>query len=86
MDRDEIRRLVIELIENDTGASYAHLEDEQKLREDLGFDSVDLVSLVSQVERRFRERLSQQELAGLVTVGDVLDLLETKMNAVAVVA
>jgi len=31
------------------------------LRTDLGLDSVDVVSIVSQVERRFRIRLTQQD-------------------------
>jgi acyl carrier protein len=54
--------------------------DSKKLREELGLDSVDVVSLVSQVERRYHVRLSHEELLGLVTVGDVLTLLETKLN------
>ena len=40
---------------------------------------MDVVSIVSQVERRFRIRLSQQDLEKLVTVGDVLDLLQQKL-------
>jgi acyl carrier protein len=48
------------------------------LREELGLDSVDVVSIVSQIERRFRIRLTHQELEKLVTVGDLLSLLENK--------
>ena len=81
MDREGIRRTVIELLEADLGEHYETLEDGQKLREELGLDSVDVVSVVSQIERRFRIRLSQQELEKLATVGDVLDLLELKINA-----
>jgi acyl carrier protein len=81
MDRDAIRSTVIELLEADLGEKYDKLEDGQKLREELGLDSVDVVSVVSQIERRFRIRLSQQDLEKLVTVGDVLDLLEAKINA-----
>jgi acyl carrier protein len=51
------------------------------LREGLGLDSVDVVSIVSQIERRFRIRLTQQELEKLVTVGDVLTLLESKLSS-----
>ena len=40
---------------------------------------MDVVSVVSQIERRFRIRLSQQDLEKLVTVGDVLDLLLAKL-------
>lgn len=78
-DRNAIRQTLIELMEADTGESYANLDDSKNLRTDLGLDSVDVVSIVSQVERHFRIRLAQQELEKLVTVADVLDLLEAKL-------
>jgi acyl carrier protein len=80
-DRETIRKTLIELIEADTGEAHADLGDAQNLREGLGLDSVDVVSIVSQVERRFRVRLTQQELEKLATVGDVLDLLQSKLDA-----
>ena len=80
-DRDTIRKTLVELVEADTGQKCPTLEDTTKMREDLGLDSVDLVSIVSQVERQFRVRLTHEELEKLVTVGDVLDLLEVKLAA-----
>jgi acyl carrier protein len=79
-DRDTIRQTLIELLEADTGEKYPDLDDNTNLREGLGLDSVDVVSIVSQIERRFRIRLTQQELEKLVSVADVLDLLETKFT------
>ena len=78
-DRETIRQTLIELLEADTGEKYPELDEGTNLREGLGLDSVDVVSIVSQIERRFRIRLSQQELEQLVTVGDVLRLLEVKI-------
>jgi acyl carrier protein len=42
---------------------------------------VDVVSIVSQIERHFRLRLTHQELETLATVGDVLNLLQAKLAA-----
>lgn len=81
IDRETIRATVIELLETDLGQTFEKLEDKQTLREELGLDSVDVVSVVSQIERRFRIRLSTEELETLSTVGHVLDLLEKKVNA-----
>jgi acyl carrier protein len=78
-DRQFIRDTLIELLEADTGEKYPDLADDVNLREGLGLDSVDVVSIVSQIERRFRIRLSQQELENLATVADVLGLLEAKL-------
>lgn len=79
-DRALIRRTLIELLEVDTGENHNNLDDTVNLREGLGLDSVDVVSIVSQIERRFHIRLTHQELEKLVTVADVLDLLEAKLS------
>lgn len=78
-DRAFIRRTLIELLEADTGEKHADLDESVNLREGLGLDSVDVVSIVSQIERRFHIRLTHQELEKLVTVADVLDLLQAKL-------
>jgi acyl carrier protein len=81
MDRAFIRQTLIELLEADTGEKYPDLEESANLRDGLGLDSVDVVSIVSQVERRFHIRLTHQELEKLVTIGDVLNLLQAKLAA-----
>ena len=78
--REQIRNSLIEIIESDMGENYDHVTDDMTLREQLGLDSVDVVSIVSQVERRFRIRLTHEELEGLLTVGDVLTLLQQKLS------
>ena len=65
-DRDALRRTLIELLEADTGEKYPHLDDAANLREGLGLDSVDVVSIVSQIERQYRIRLTHQELESIV--------------------
>jgi acyl carrier protein len=80
-DREMIRRTLGELLEADKGEQYPDLDDRKNLREELGLDSLDVVSIVSQIERRFRIRLTHEELQTLVTVGDVLTLLQAKLAA-----
>ncbi len=82
IDRTMIRGTLIELLEADTGENFRDLKDTDSLREGLGLDSVDVVSVISQVERKFHIRLSQDELMQLVTVGDVLNLLQAKIDIV----
>ena len=77
-DRAFIRSTVIEFLEADTGEKYSDLEDSANLREGLGLDSVDVVSVVSQIERRFHIRLTHEELAKVVTVRDLVDVIEAK--------
>jgi acyl carrier protein len=79
IDRDSIRHSLLAHIEEDLGEAIADLDDDVKIREGLGLDSVDVVSLVMQVERQYRIRLATEELAEIVTVGDLLDLLLVKI-------
>jgi acyl carrier protein len=81
IDRNILRSTLIELLEADTGESFQNLQESDNLREGLGLDSVDVVSLISQIERKFHVRLSHDELVTLSTVGTVLDLLLSKINS-----
>ncbi|MEY4613489.1 MAG: hypothetical protein RL179_1462 [Planctomycetota bacterium] len=78
MSRDKIRATIIDIIENDLGVRHEDLNDEISLRDGLGLDSVDIVSVISQIERQFKIRLSQVELEQISTVGQVLDLIVAK--------
>ncbi len=80
-NREMIRQTLVELLEADTGEKYPDLDENTNLREGLGLDSVDVVSIVSQIERRFRIRLTHEELQTLATVADVVKLLEAKLAA-----
>ena len=79
IDRDSIRHSLLAHIQEDLGETISDLTDDVKIREGLGFDSVDVVSLVMQIERQFRIRLATEELAEIATVGDMLDLLQAKI-------
>ncbi len=79
MDRESIRQTLLTYLEDDLGETLATFEDSTNLREGLGLDSVDVVGLVMQVERQLRIRLASEELTEIVTVGDLLNLLEVKV-------
>jgi acyl carrier protein len=78
-DRDTIRRTLVDFLQAETGETVTNLEDATKLREELGLDSVDVVSIVMQVERHYRIRLAHQELEGLVNAGEFIDLIQKKL-------
>lgn len=78
--REEIRQILLELFQNETGEDIPSLEDDQSLSEQLGLDSVDMVSLIMQLESRFKIRLAHEELAGAQKVGSLLDLVQSKLG------
>jgi acyl carrier protein len=82
MSRDDLKGTLAALLEEEMGESY-DLADDRDLREGLGLDSVDVVGLVMRVEREFRIRLAMEDLQGVRTVGDLLDLLQAKLALAA---
>ena len=71
----------MKLFEAETGeAIESPLTDEMNMSEQLGLDSVDMVSLIMQLERHFKIRLSHEELAGASQVGKLLDIVQQKLN------
>ena len=64
--RDEIRETLMKLFEAETGEPLDSLTDDQNMAEHLGLDSVDMVSLIMQLERHFKIRLTHEELAAFV--------------------
>ena len=80
MQREEIRASLKAIFEEETGETIDSLPDQTRIVEELGLDSVDVVSLVMRVEQQFRVRISHAELAGMSCIGSLLDLVETKVN------
>ena len=76
MDREALGRILRELVEEETGDPCPDLEPDMELRSNLNLDSMDLVSLLFRVENRLKIKLSSEQFAEVVTVGQMLDLLE----------
>ena len=74
-----------EIVAGITAVAREHLgysgefEPGLRLVEDLGFDSLKLLTLAAEIENRFRVTLEPDEEAGIATLGDLLKLLETKL-------
>ena len=79
MDRQQIRQILSELLAEETGQSVPALPDETRIIEQFGLDSVDVVSLMMQVERRFRIRIPHDELEAVETVAALMNVVEDKL-------
>jgi len=79
MNREAMKQVLAELVENETGIRPDNLADDTVLTEGLGMDSIDLVGLVVQIENRFKIKIDTVELRQVSTVGQILDLLQEKL-------
>ena len=83
MDREELRQELQDMFQDDTGNEIESMDDTVDLKDGLGLDSLDIVSLVMRIEQRYRIRLAHEELAQVATAGQMLDLIQSKLSPVA---
>jgi acyl carrier protein len=81
MDRQELRGLLTELLEETTGESYPEVAEDQDLQAGLKLDSVDMFSLIVEIQSKLGIKISTEDVMKVVTVGDLLDLLQAKLAA-----
>nr|AYM53424.1 acyl carrier protein [Melittangium lichenicola] len=75
---DEIRRIVSQELEWSGPVEPVH-----HLMRDLQLDSLGLTVLAVELENRFRIRLTMEDSAGVVSVGDLMRLVASRLPDVA---
>lgn len=66
------------LIAKAAGVESEDLSREQRLVEDLGIDSLDLISLAVRLEQLSGRRVEEEDAQTLRTVGDVFDFVDAQ--------
>jgi acyl carrier protein len=80
MERSAIKSILLTIFEETRGEKVEQLDEDANLREGLGFDSVDFVCMVLEVQNRLGINLTIAEMEPIVRVADLLNLLETRLN------
>lgn len=58
----------------------ATIQASHKLREDVGLNSLDAIELIFKVEEEFDIAIPDSDLQQLVTVGDLIDYIDSRLN------
>jgi acyl carrier protein len=74
---DALREVLVDRLKVEPEA----VTPEANLFDDLGLDSIDLMSAVMAIEERFEIEVSDAELENVTTVGEAVDLLGGKVSA-----
>ena len=80
MSRQEIEEKVREFLIEDLEIDEDKIVPEGKLKDDLGIDSLDFVDIVVIVEKKFGFKIKPEEMAGITTLGQFCDHIESKVN------
>jgi acyl carrier protein len=74
---DTIKEVAAEVLSVDPG----QVTETARFKEDLDADSLDLVELVMGLEERFDIEVPEDDLEGVTTVGQAVDLVLSKVGA-----
>lgn len=69
-----------DIMETELGKNRNDITLESDIIKDLGFDSLDIVTLIMAVEDEYGFTADDDEIAALKTVGDVVSYIEKRTN------
>ena len=81
MERKEIESKVRDFLIEDLEVDEEKIVPEARLKDDVGIDSLDFVDIVVIVEKNFGFKIKPEEMAGVVTLDDFYNYIETKVNS-----
>jgi acyl carrier protein len=75
MTRDDVLTLIRTHLEDELGIDPASIGDATRFKEDLEADSLDLYTLVQELEDTYGVRMSDEQAARIQTVGQAADFV-----------
>ncbi len=75
MERSEVLELVKAHLAEELGIDAGTISDDSNLRDDLEADSLDLYTLLQEVEDRLGVKIADDQAADIETVGQAVDLI-----------
>ncbi len=80
MTREEVFEQVKSILVETLSVDEEKVTPEARFQEDLETDSLDLVELVMTMEDKFGIKISDEEAAGIKTVGDAVDFVMGRLG------
>lgn len=75
MDRQQLKQLLLDVMERSVGERIEDVSEDQNLREGLKLDSIDLLSMAIELQSQMNIHLDAEDFEKIVTVGDLMDLV-----------
>ncbi|MDW5595894.1 acyl carrier protein [Conexibacter stalactiti] len=75
MTREEILTLIRNHLADELAIEPARVQEETRFREDLEADSLDLYTLVQELEDTYGVKMSDEQAAGILSVGQAVDFV-----------
>jgi acyl carrier protein len=75
MTRTEVTGLIVEHLADELDVDPSAIDDDTRFKEDLEADSLDLYTLVQELEDRYGVSMSDEQAAQITTVGQAVDFV-----------
>ena len=76
MNKQEIAEKIKAVIEEATDIPQADMEEDSALMDDLELSSLEIMTMIADVENIFRIRIPENELRYFITIGDIVDFVQ----------
>ncbi|MGN0028457.1 MAG: acyl carrier protein [Marinilabiliaceae bacterium] len=80
MERKEIEEKVRQFLLNELEIDEENINDDARLYDDMGIDSLDLVEIVVIVDREFGFRINPEDMKEVATLRQFCDYIEAHTN------
>jgi acyl carrier protein len=75
MTRDQVLALIQAHLADELGIDPGRIEERTRFKEDLAADSLDLYTLVQELDDSYGVKISDEEAATILTVGQAVDFV-----------
>jgi acyl carrier protein len=83
MNRGELEAKIVKVFAENLSMSEDEVTMSSRFQEDLDADSLDLVEAVLALEEEFGVTIPEEEMEGIKTVGEAVDLVASKLGVSA---
>ena len=83
MDRAELETKIVKVFSDNLSISEGEINMSSRFQEDLDADSLDLVEAALALEEEFGVTIPEEEMEGIKTVGEAVDLVASKLGVSA---
>ncbi len=78
-NNDPIDIMVRDLLSEKLGIDFHSINETTCLADDLDIDSLDLIETITELERKFKIKISDEDTEKLKTVGDIIHFVKIKI-------
>lgn len=75
MEREEIKRTLYEMMSELLEREVDDIDESKALMDELDISSLEIMTMIADLEEQFQIQIPENDIRGMVTVGDMIDFI-----------